>query len=42
MLRSELGALEHKHLDSGNDYVKQILEDIANLEKDFRVLSQND
>jgi len=37
-LRSDLATLEHKITEAGNDAMKEILEDIANLEKDFRKL----
>ena len=35
LLRSELATLEHKATESNNDSMKEILHDIANLEKDF-------
>ena len=38
LLRSELATLEHKATETNNDCLKAILEDIANLEKDFRKL----
>lgn len=38
MLRSELASFEHKATESNNDCLKEILDDIANLEKDFRKL----
>ena len=42
MLRSDLATLEHKLTEACNDAMKEILEDIANLEKDFRKLQTSD
>ena len=38
MLRSELATLEHKQSESNNEGLKEILEDVCNLEKDFKKL----
>lgn len=42
MLRSECATLEHNATENTNDMLKEILEDISNLEKDFRKLQQSD
>ena len=42
LLRSECATLEHQSTECLNDILKEILEDINNLEKDFRKLQQND
>jgi hypothetical protein len=42
LLRSECATLEHHQTEMSNDILKEILEDIANLEKDFRKLQQMD
>ncbi len=42
LLRSDLATLEHKIAEANNDALKEILEDIANLEKDFRKLQVSD
>ncbi len=34
--------MEHHQTESNNDIMKEILEDIANLEKDFRKVQQMD
>lgn len=38
LLRSDLATFEHKATENNNDTMKEIMEDIANLEKDFRKL----
>jgi hypothetical protein len=35
LLRSECATLEHHATETTNDILKEIIEDIANLEKDF-------
>ena len=42
LLRSECATLEHQSTECLNDILKEILEDVNNLEKDFRKLQQND
>ena len=42
LLRSELATFEHKANETTNDTLKEILEDIANLERDFRKMQQMD
>ena len=42
MLRSECATLEHHATETTNDILKEIIEDIANLEKDFLKLQQSD
>ena len=42
MLRSELATFEHKANETTNDTLKELLEDIMNLEKDFRKMQQMD
>lgn len=42
MLRSECATLEHHATENTNDILKEIIEDIANLEKDFVKLQQID
>ena len=42
MLRSECATLEHNATENCNDILKEILEDVANLEHDFRKLRQSD
>ena len=42
LLRSECATLEHQSTECLNDILKEILEDINNLEKDFRKLQQSD
>ena len=37
-MRSELATLEHKQTELNNEGLKAILEDVLNLEKDFRKL----
>ena len=42
LLRSECATLEHHATENCNDMLKEILEDVSNLEKDFRKLQQSD
>ena len=42
LLRSECATLEHHATETTNDILKEIIEDIANLEKDFQKLQQSD
>ena len=42
LLRSDLATFEHKATETNNDTLKEIMEDIANLEKDFRKLQSMD
>ena len=42
MLRSECATLEHHATETTNDILKEIIEDISNLEKDFQKLQQSD
>ena len=42
LLRSDLATFEHKATETNNDSMKEIMEDIANLEKDFRKLQAMD
>lgn len=42
LLRSDLATMEHRMTEQNNDALKEILEDIANLEKDFRKLQAMD
>ena len=42
LLRSECATLEHHATETTNDILKEIVEDIANLEKDFFKLQHND
>ena len=42
LLRSECATLEHQSTECLNDILKEILEDVNNLEKDFRKNQQND
>lgn len=42
MLRSEYATLEHHATETTNDILKEIIEDIANLEKDYIKLQQVD
>ena len=42
MLRSECATLEHHATETTNDILKEIIEDIANLEKDFLKLQASD
>lgn len=42
MLRSECATLEHHATETTNDILKEIIEDISNLEKDFYKLQQSD
>lgn len=42
ILRSECATLEHQQTETVNDILKQIFEDIANMERDFRKLQQQD
>ena len=42
MVRSEMGKVEHKLQEYNAETMKEILEDIANYEKDFRQLQVGD
>ena len=42
LLRSECATFEHKLTENTNDILKEILEDVTNLEKDFRKLQALD
>ena len=42
LLRSECATLEHHATETTNDILKEIIEDISNLEKDFQKLQQSD
>ncbi len=42
MLRSDLSTFEHRITEMNNEGMKEILEDIANLEKDFKKLQASD
>ena len=42
LLRSECATLEHHATETTNDILKEIIEDISNLEKDFLKLQQSD
>ena len=42
LLRSECATLEHHATETTNDILKEIVEDIANLEKDFFKLQHSD
>jgi len=42
LLRSECATLEHHATETTNDILKEIIEDIANLEKDFLKLQYSD
>ena len=42
LLRSECATLEHHATETTNDILKEIIEDIANLEKDYQKLQQSD
>ena len=42
MLRSECATLEHHATETTNDILKEVIEDIANLEKDFLKVMQAD
>ena len=42
LLRSECATLEHHATETTNDILKEIIDDIANLEKDFQKLQTND
>ena len=42
LLRSELATFEHKANEAINDTLKEILEDVANLDRDFRKMQQMD
>lgn len=42
LLRSECATLEHHATETTNDILKEIIEDISNLEKDFYKLQQSD
>lgn len=42
LLRSECATLEHHATETTNDILKEVIEDIANLEKDFLKLQHSD
>ena len=42
VLRSECATLEHHATETTNDILKEIIEDIANLEKDYLKLQHSD
>ena len=42
LLRSECATLEHHATETTNDILKEVIEDIANLEKDFLKVMQAD
>ena len=42
MLRSELASFEHRAVETTNDTLKEIMEDIMNIERDFRKLQAMD
>ena len=42
LLRSECATLEHHATETTNDILKEIIEDITNLEKDFLKLQASD
>jgi hypothetical protein len=42
LLRSECATLEHHATETTNDILKEVIEDIANLEKDFLKVQQAD
>lgn len=42
ILRSECATLEHHMTEDINDMLKQVFEDIANLERDFRKILNSD
>lgn len=42
MLRSECATLEHHATETTNDILKEIIEDISNLERDFQKIQMND
>ena len=42
LLRSELATFEHHAIEQTNDTLKEIIEDIMNIEKDFRKLQNMD
>jgi hypothetical protein len=42
LLRSECATLEHHATETTNDILKEVIEDIANLEKDYLKLQQLD
>ena len=42
LLRSECATLEHHATETTNDILKEVIEDIANLEKDYLKLQQAD
>ena len=42
MLRSECATLEHHATETTNDILKEVIEDIANLEKDYLKLQAQD
>ena len=42
LLRSECATLEHHATETTNDILKEIIEDIANLENDYLKMQQTD
>ena len=42
LLRSECATLEHHATETTNDILKEVIEDIANLEKDYLKLQASD
>ena len=42
LLRSELASFEHRAVETTNDTLKEIMEDIMNIERDFRKLQAMD
>lgn len=42
LLRSECATLEHHATETTNDILKEVIEDIANLEKDYLKFQQGD
>ena len=42
LLRSECATLEHHATETTNDILKEVIEDISNLEKDFLKLQASD
>ena len=42
LLRSECATLEHHATETTNDILKEIIEDISNLERDFQKIQMND
>ena len=42
LLRSECATLEHHGTETCNDILKEVIEDLANLEKDYIKVQQQD